>query len=164
MSSVNKVILVGRLGRDPEVRHSSNGMEISSFSLATERKKGGDKVTTWHRCTAFDKTANVVNQYTTKGQMLYVEGSIDHEEYTDKDGAKKTATKILVSNVQLLSSREDGGNRSNRGGNGDPEERYREPAQREQSRPAQRQAAPDNFDSDDIPFSNPYRGSYLYVI
>lgn len=151
MSSVNKVIIVGRLGRDPESRFSGGGMDISNFSLATERVKKGDKVTTWHRCTAFDKTAKVINQYATKGQMLYVEGSIDHEEYTDKDGAKKTSTTILVSQVQLLSPRQDGGARNDRG-NGDPEERYREPAQREQSRPAQRQAPPDAFDSDEIPF------------
>ncbi len=156
MSSVNKVIIVGRLGRDPESRFSGGGMDISNFSLATERVKKGDKVTTWHRCTAFDKTAKVINQYATKGQMLYVEGSIDHEEYTDKDGAKKTSTTILVSQVQLLSPRQDGG-----GERPAQREEYRE--QRPAARPAQRQA-PDAFDSDDIPFANPYRGSYLYVI
>lgn len=151
MSSVNKVIIVGRLGRDPEARNSAGGMTISNFSLATERVKKGEKIVSWHRCVAFEKTAEVINQYATKGQLLYVEGSLDYEAYTDKDGAKREVTKILVSQVQLLSPRQDGGARNDRG-NGDPEERYREPAQREQSRPAQRQAPPDAFDSDEIPF------------
>ncbi len=151
MSSVNKAILVGRVGRDPEGRNTQGGMTVSNFSIATDRTRKGEKITTWHRCVAFDKTADVINQYVTKGQMLYVEGSIDHEEYTDKDGVKKTVTKIIVNNVQMLSSRQDGG----------------QPAQREErpaAKPARRSSAPEFDDSDDIPFANPYRGSFLYVI
>lgn len=151
------------------MRYMQNGNAVANLSIATSEtwkdKSSGDKkeATEWHRCVFFDRLAEVVGEYAKKGTLIYVEGKLKTRKWTDKDGAEKYTTEIHCHEMKLLSSRQDGGARNDRG-NGDPEERYREPAQREQSRPAQRQAAPDNFDDQDIPFANPYRGSYLYVI
>ena len=78
MAGVNKVILLGNLGRDPELSYTPGGMAICKFSIATsKRRKDGTDVTQWHRCTAFDKRAETISQYVRKGQQLFVEGAID---------------------------------------------------------------------------------------
>ena len=101
MSSVNKVILIGNLGRDPEIRYTQAGEPIANFSMATSEKwtdKSGQKQerTEWHRVEVFGKQAQVVRDYLTKGRPVYVEGSIRYEEWTDKDGNKRTGTRIRV--------------------------------------------------------------------
>ena len=123
MASVNKVILIGNLGKDPEIRYTQGGEPIANFSLATSENwtdKSGQKQerTEWHRVEVFGKTAQVVRDYCTKGKQVYLEGSIRYDEWTDKDGNKKYMTKIRISGpgsrLVLLGSRGDGG----RGGEG----------------------------------------------
>lgn len=102
MSSVNKVTLIGNVGKSPEIRFTQSGEAIANFSLATSESwtdKSGQKQekTEWHRVEVFGKAAQVVRDYVTKGKPLYVEGSIKYEEYTDKDGIKRNVTKIKVS-------------------------------------------------------------------
>jgi single-strand DNA-binding protein len=118
MASVNKVTLIGNVGKDPEIRYTQSGEPIANFSLATSENwtdKSGQKQekTEWHRVEVFGKTAQVVRDYVTKGKPLYVEGSIKYDEYTDKDGIKRNVTKIRVSGfnsrIVLLGSRGDGG-------------------------------------------------------
>jgi single-strand DNA-binding protein len=102
MASVNKVVLIGNLGRDPEVRYLPSGDPVANFSLATTdqwRGKDGSKQerTEWHSVEVFGKTAEVVRDYCTKGKQIYIEGSITYQEWTDKEGVKRTKAKIKVS-------------------------------------------------------------------
>jgi single-strand DNA-binding protein len=101
VSSVNRVILVGNLGRDPEIRYTQGGEAIANFSLATSEKwtgKDGNKQekTQWHRVEVFGKAAKVVQDYCQKGKQLYVEGKVEYDEWIDKDGNKRNTTKIKV--------------------------------------------------------------------
>jgi single-strand DNA-binding protein len=127
MASVNKVILIGNLGKDPEIRYTQAGEPIANFSLATSENwtdKAGQKQerTEWHRVEVFGKTAQVVRDYCTKGKQVYLEGSIRYDEWTDKDGNKKYMTKIRISGpgsrLVLLGSRGDGGRGGDLGGGG----------------------------------------------
>jgi single-strand DNA-binding protein len=127
MASVNKVILIGNLGKDPEIRYTQGGEPIANFSLATSENwtdRGGQKQerTEWHRVEVFGKTAQVVRDYCSKGKQVYLEGSIRYDEWTDKDGNKRYMTKIRVSGpnsrLVLLGSRGDGGSRGGGGGMG----------------------------------------------
>lgn len=102
MASVNKVILIGNLGKDPEIRYMQSGEPVANFSLATSEQwtdKGGQKQerTEWHRVEVFGKTAQVVRDYCQKGKQVYLEGSIRYDEWTDKEGNKQKMTKIRVS-------------------------------------------------------------------
>lgn len=101
MASINKVILIGNLGRDPEMRYTQGGEPIANFSLATSETwtdKAGQRQerTEWHRVEVFGKTAQAVRDYCAKGVRVYVEGAIRYEEWTDKDGNKRNTTKIRV--------------------------------------------------------------------
>jgi single-strand DNA-binding protein len=125
MASVNKVILIGNLGKDPEIRYTQQGEPIANFSLATSERwtdKSGQKQerTEWHRVEVFGKTAQVVRDYCSKGKQVYLEGSIKYDEWTDKDGNKRNMTKIRVSGpgsrLVLLGSRGEGGPRGSSGG------------------------------------------------
>jgi single-strand DNA-binding protein len=118
MASVNKVILVGNLGRDPEMRYTQGGEPIANFSLATseswtDRSGQRQERTEWHRVEVFGKPAQVVRDYLSKGRQVYVEGMVRYEEWTDKDGNKRNATRIRVSGpnsrLVLLGSRPEGG-------------------------------------------------------
>ncbi len=128
MASVNKVILIGNLGKDPEIRYTQQGEPIANFSLATSERwtdKSGQKQerTEWHRVEVFGKTAQIVRDYCSKGKPVYIEGSIKYDEWTDKDGNKRNMTKIRVSGpgsrLVLLGSRGEGG--PPRGGSSAPE-------------------------------------------
>ena len=111
MAGVNKVILLGNLGRDPEISYTQSGMAICKFSIATSKKKrDGSEKTEWHRCTAFDKRAETISRYVSKGQQLYVEGELSYGQY-DKDGITRYTTDIIVNNFTFVSSRP-----SNQGG------------------------------------------------
>lgn len=115
--TVNKVILVGNLGRDPEVRTTQSGMTIANLSLATaERQKGADGEwadhTEWHRVVVFGRTAENVAKFCQKGKQLFVEGKLRTRKWTDKDGAEKYSTEIVADVVHFLG-----------GGKGDGEER-----------------------------------------
>jgi single-strand DNA-binding protein len=112
--SVNKVILIGNLGRDPEMRYATGGNAIASLNIATTRKwrnkDSGEmqEETEWHRVAAFGKTAENCNRFLTKGKSVYVEGRIRTRSYDDKDGVKKYATEIIAERVEFLGGRGDG--------------------------------------------------------
>jgi single-strand DNA-binding protein len=106
MAGVNKVIIVGNLGRDPEVRFSASGMAVCKLSVAvTERAKDGDEwkdVTEWFRVVVFGKTAENAGQYLQKGRQVYVEGRLKTEKYKDKDGVEKTSTEVVANSVVFI--------------------------------------------------------------
>lgn len=128
MASVNKVIIVGNLGRDPETRYMPSGDAMTSIAVATtdswKDKATGEKKeqTEWHRITFFGKLAEIAGQYLKKGSQVYIEGSLRTRKYTDKDGVEKYATDIRADSMQMLGSRSQGdsapmmGNSGNTGG------------------------------------------------
>jgi len=174
MASVNKVILVGNLGRDPEIRYLPSGDPVANITIATSSKykgKDGNMVeeTEWHRVTFFGKLAEIVGQYLKKGRSVYVEGRIKTRKYTDKDGVEKYATDIVANEMQMLGSREgmgepsgdyDGGGDSGEGGGYSRQAPAARPAQRPAAPPPAARQAPaqskpsSGFDDmdDDIPF------------
>ena len=112
MASVNKVICLGRVGRDPEVRYAPNGMAVCNLSVATSRswkdKQSGDKVeeTEWHRIVFYDRLAEVVGEYVKKGKEIYVEGRLKTRKWQDKDGKDNYTTEIVAEQMQLLGGRD----------------------------------------------------------
>jgi len=99
--SVNKVILLGRIGKDPELKHTTSGTSVCSFSLATETSYGGKKETTWHNIVAWGKQAETINEYLSKGREIYVEGRISNRSY-EKDGQKKYVTEIILESFSFV--------------------------------------------------------------
>ena len=99
--NVNKVILVGRAGKDPEARETGKGETVANISLATNSGYGDNEKTDWHRVTFFGKLANTVIEYVKKGQELYVEGRISYSKYTGKDGVEKYSTSIIAYSMQM---------------------------------------------------------------
>ena len=124
MASINKVILIGNLGRDPEVRYSANGSAICNVTLATSRnwkdKTSGEKMeeTEWHRVVFYDRLAEIAGEYLKKGRSCYVEGRLKTRKWQDKDGAEKYTTEIIADNMQLLGGRDGGGGDEGGGGGG----------------------------------------------
>jgi len=111
--SVNKVILVGRLGRDPETRYTSGGQAVANFSLATDesyKDKNGErqKRTEWHKIVVWGKQAEIAQQYLKKGSLVFIEGRIQSREWQDKEGQKRTSFEIVASNFRMLGGRGDG--------------------------------------------------------
>jgi single-strand DNA-binding protein len=161
MASVNKVILVGNCGRDPEIRYLPSGQAVANVSVATSSrrkdKNTGESIesTEWHRVTFYDRLAEIAGEYIKKGQPIYVEGRLKYGKYTDKDGIEKNTVDIIATEMQLLGKREGMGGPSDDEGGGAPR-RAAAPAPRA-SAPAPRQApakASSGFDDmdDDIPF------------
>ena len=115
MASVNKVIIIGNLGRDPEVRYTPNGAAICNVSIATTRtwksKDSGERQeeTEWHRVVFYDRLAEIAGEYLKKGRSVYVEGRLKTRKWTDKDGADKYTTEVIASEMQMLGGREGGG-------------------------------------------------------
>lgn len=112
--SVNKAILIGNLGRDPELRYTPGGKAVVTFSLATsERWTGQDgqknETTTWHNIVAWGKQAEVINEYLSKGRQVYIEGRIVNRSYDDKEGNKRYVSEVVVQNFQFLGTRGDMG-------------------------------------------------------
>lgn len=110
--SINKVILVGNVGKDPEIRHLDSGVAVASFPLATSENyvaKNGDKVSTteWHNIVAWRGLAEVAEKYVTKGRQLYIEGKIKTRSWDDKEGNKRYMTEVVADVLQLLGSRPD---------------------------------------------------------
>ena len=110
--SVNKVILVGRLGKDPETRYTSGGQAVCNFSLATDetfKDKSGErqKRTEWHRIVIWAKQAEIAQQYLKKGAQIYLEGRIQSREWTDKENQKRTSYEIVATNFRMLGSKSD---------------------------------------------------------
>jgi single-strand DNA-binding protein len=162
MASVNKVILVGNLGRDPEVRYTPNGSAVCNVTIATSRvrknKDSGEKNedTEWHRVVFFDRLAEIAGEYLKKGRSVYVEGRLQTRKWQDKDGVEKYTTEIVASEMQMLGGREGMG--GNAGASGDDEGGGYErsapaarPAAAAANRPAAKSSGFSDMD-DDIPF------------
>lgn len=99
---MNKVILIGRLGKDPESRSTSTGTTVVNFSLATSRKYNGKEQTQWHNCVAFSGTGDTIARYVNKGDQLAVEGEISYRTWDDKNGNKRTSTEIIVQSFHFV--------------------------------------------------------------
>jgi len=159
MASVNKVILVGNLGKDPEVRYMPSGSAICNITVATSRqwkdKTSGERQeeTEWHRVALFDRLAEIAGEYLKKGRPVYIEGRLKTRKYTDKDGVERYTTEIIAAEMQLLGSREGGGG----GGGGDeaggaPAPRSAPAPRAPASKPVAKSSTGFDDMDDDIPF------------
>lgn len=125
MASVNKVILVGNLGKDPDVRYLPSGEAVTNITLATTEswkdKNSGDKkeATEWHRVVFFRKLAEIAGQYLKKGSQVYIEGSLKTRKWQDKDGQERYTTEIVADEMKMLGSRQGSGDSGGGGGGGD---------------------------------------------
>ena len=163
---INKVILVGTLGKDPEVRYSQAGAAMTSVSIATNEswkdKQTGEKQerTEWHRVKFFGRLAEIAGEYLKKGGQVYIEGSLRTEKYTDKQGVEKYSTDIIANEMQMLGGMPGGADRAERSGGGDRPQRAagghggdRDGAARAGgSAPAPSGRNEEPFPDDDIPF------------
>jgi single-strand DNA-binding protein len=107
---VNKALLIGRLGADPEVRYTPDGTMVTNFRLATDlqwKDKNGEKLqrTEWHRIVAYGKLAEICSNYLSKGKLIFIEGRIQTRSWEDKDGVKRSTTEIVAANMQMLDSK-----------------------------------------------------------
>ena len=164
MASVNKVILMGNCGRDPEIRYLPSGGAVANISIATSTKRkdksSGEMIedTQWHRVQFFDRLAEVVGEYVKKGTSVYVEGRLKYGKYTDKDGIERNTVDIIANEMQLLGGRTGSGGGGDEGGGGysrAPSPASRPPAARPAPAPAPAAAKQGSgFDDmdDDIPF------------
>jgi single-strand DNA-binding protein len=114
MASVNKVILIGNLGRDPETRYTTGGDAVTNLNIATSEQwkdKSGEKQerTEWHRVVLFGRQAEIAGEYLKKGRSVYIEGRLQTRKYTDKDGVEKYTTEVVGDRMQLLGSRDGAG-------------------------------------------------------
>lgn len=141
---LNKVILIGRLGRDPETRHMPNGEAVCNFSVATseawnDRNGQRQERTEWHNITMYRRLAEIAGQYLKKGSQVYLEGKIQTRKYTDKNGVERTAYDIIVNEMKMLG-----------GGNSDQQAQAETPTSPRRQAPAATVNGSD--ESDDIPF------------
>ena len=123
MAGVNKAILIGNLGRDPELRYTQSGQAVTNFSLATSENwtdKNGERTekTEWHRIVAWGKTAELCAQYLSKGRTVYIEGRLQTRDWEDKEGVKRQTTEIVANTVQFLGAPRGEGGGGNQGGGG----------------------------------------------
>jgi single-strand DNA-binding protein len=119
--SVNRVILVGRLGRDPETRYTSGGQAVANFSVATDesyKDRNGErqKRTEWHKIVVWGKQAEIAQQYLKKGSLVFIEGRIQSREWQDKEGQKRTSFEIVANNFRMLGGRAEGAAAAGAGG------------------------------------------------
>ena len=142
MKGINKVIIVGNLGADPDVKYTASGSAIANISVATTEswkdKQSGEKQekTEWHRVVFFNRLAEIVGEYLAKGSQVYVEGKLQTRKWTDKDGVDRYTTEVVAQEMQMLG----GGNRDNA-----------KPAAKPAAKPVAQPATPE-FEDDDIPF------------
>jgi single-strand DNA-binding protein len=145
MSSVNKVIIIGNLGRDPETRSFPNGDQVTNVTIATtdryKDKTSGEmkEITEWHRVSFFGRLAEIAGQYLRKGSQCYVEGSLRTRKWTDSSGVEKYSTEIRADSMQMLGQRQGG-------------EQQATPRQAPASAPAKAASGFDDLDDDPIPF------------
>jgi single-strand DNA-binding protein len=148
---VNKVILIGNLGQDPEVKYMPNGNAVANITVATSEswkdKNTGEQVdkTEWHRVVFFRRLAEIVGEYLKKGSKIYIEGKLQTRKWQDKNGADHWTTEVIANEMQMLDSRGGGSSDFNQGQGSAPSQSA------QQSAPAQAAPAPNDFD-DDIPF------------
>lgn len=164
--SVNKVTLVGNLGREPEVRYTADGKAVANFSVATSRARrdqngGWTDETEWHRIVAFERNAETASQFLHKGHKVYVDGRIQSRKYTDNSGAERTVYEIVANDLVLLERRDAGGGDATSGDGDDwdqsaPQQRQpQQPTrpQRQPPRPAPKEDETFGGDNmDDVPF------------
>lgn len=152
MASLNKIMLIGNVGKDPEVRTLQGGAKVARFTLATSRKMQGNDgaaviETTWHSVTCWNKQADVVEKYVTKGMSLYVEGELRQHQYAGQDGQQKTYYEVSANTIQMLSGREQ------QSAPQQSQQSYQQSApQMYQQRPVQQQRAPQQ----PAPSGNPF--------
>lgn len=158
--SVNKVILVGNLGKDPELRYTASGAAVATFSLATTdrfKDKDGNQKTEWHNIVAWRQLAEICGKYLHKGKQVYIEGRLQHRSYDDRDGNKRYITEIVADQMQMLGGRgggdEGGGyNRGEQSGGSNSYDQSQNQGQNQnQGQRSQVEEPPFNPD-DDIPF------------
>ena len=153
--TVNKVILVGNLGRDAEIRNTNGGTQVASLRLATtdrQKNQAGEWTdhTEWHAVVCFGKLAELMDRFGKKGKQLYVEGRIQTREYTDKDGQKRWSTEIIAGEIRMLGAKGEGEGQSSGTGNDRPaNDRSRGTGQRQPEGPANEWSPGDDSD---IPF------------
>lgn len=152
MSSLNKVMLLGNLGRDPELRTTPGGQQVCQFSLATTETTGSGEsrkeVTEWHRIVVWGKLAELCARYLKKGRTAFIEGRIQSRDWQDKDGNKRTSVEIIASDVRFI-----GGDRGASSGEERRSERAPSPARDNERAPAEAAEPRGGFhDDDDIPF------------
>jgi single-strand DNA-binding protein len=168
MASVNKVILVGNLGRDPEVRYSPDGAAICNLSVATtsqwKDKNSGERreETEWHRVVMYNRLAEIAGEYLKKGRSVYIEGRLKTRKWQDKDtGADRYSTEIVADQMQMLGGRDSGGEGGGYGGGGGYEDAPQRQPRQQAQRPAPQRPAPQPAGGgaanltdmdDDIPF------------
>ena len=163
MASVNKVIIVGNCGRDPEVRYLPSGQAVATVSVATSSKRKdkntGEMVedTQWHRVTFFDRLAEIAGEYVKKGRPIYVEGRLKYGKFTNKDGIEQNTCDIIATEMQLLGGREGMGGAGGGDDEGGGQQRRAAPAARPApaaAKPAPASKPSSGFDDmdDDIPF------------
>lgn len=174
---INKVILVGNLGNDPDTKYTQGGMAVTRISLATtsvrkDKEGNNQERTEWHRVVFFGKLGEIAGEYLRKGSQVYVEGELRYDKYTGQDGVEKYTTDIVANEMQMLGGRGEGGGGSGGGdrpqrssaprqeygggggqrGGGDSYGGGQQQAPRRQAPPAQQPAPMDDFADDDIPF------------
>ncbi len=164
--SVNKVILVGRLGRDPETRYTGGGQAVANFSVATDesyKDKNGErqKRTEWHKIVVWGKQAEIAQQYLKKGSLIFIEGRIQSREWQDKEGQKRTSFEIVASNFRMLGGRAEGaaaagagasGGAGARAGGGDDFESHAAPADDSYGGGGASSGGTPEISDEDIPF------------
>lgn len=149
MASVNKAIIVGNLGRDPETRYMPNGEAVTNIAVATTEswkdKNSGEKkeLTEWHRITFYRKLAEIAGQYLKKGSQVYVEGRLQTRKWTDKDGIERYTTEIIADSMQMLGGRSE---------DTSDDYKHKPTPQQQPSSPASKQAPNFSDMGDDIPF------------
>lgn len=177
MASVNKVILIGSLGRDPEVRYMPNGEAVANFSIATTdtwKDKSGAKQerTEWHNIVMYRRLAEIAGEYLKKGRPVYIEGRLQTRKWQTKEGQDRYTTEIIADQMQMLgtgqgsSSSNDGSQNDNSDSQGGSGNQNAQPQNNQQSQSSGQSTSGGNYSSfdDDIPFANPYRGRACYVV
>ena len=139
---VNKVILVGNLGQDPEIRYMQNGKAVANLSMATsetwkDQQGQQQEKTEWHRVIAFDKLAEIIGEYVKKGSKIYCEGKLQTRKWTDQQGVERYSTEIVISEMQMLDSKPQGQQQAQHGGWG-----QQAPQRQQQQAPVNQQSAP----------------------
>ena len=151
MASLNKVMIIGNLGKDPEVRYTAGGVAVASFSVATSEKfkaKSGEweEKTEWHNVTLWARLAEIAGEYLSKGKTVYIEGRLQTRKWTDKEGKDRYTTEIVGEKMQMLSGKGEGA------GGGRPEQRERSQAAQGSSQQGNSYEEPVFNPDDEIPF------------
>lgn len=155
--SVNKVILIGRLGKDPELKFTPSGAPVAKFSLATDesfKDRSGEqqKRTEWHNIVAWSKLAEICAQYLTKGKQVYIEGSIRSRQWQDQSGNKRTTYEIIAQRMQMLGSRADSERAAGTTAGASPEAAAAEPPAHSEPPPSTDMSDRSEITDEDVPF------------